>query len=130
MSSASRTRAGLVPWLLLLPGLLLFICFVVAPLAIMASTSTYQLDRATGQLVPDGLTHYASFLRDPFYLGVLGRTLRLAAITTLLAALVGYPVAYFMTKASPRQRASLLLVILAPLLISVVVRTFGWLVLL
>jgi putative spermidine/putrescine transport system permease protein len=130
MSGTARTRAALAPWLLLAPGLLLFTCFVIAPLGIMASTSTYQLDRATGLLVPDGLTHYASFLRDPFYLGVLGRTLRLAAITTILAALVGYPVAYAMTKASPRQRASLLLIILAPLLVSVVVRTFGWLVLL
>ena len=130
MSAASRRRVGLLPWLLLAPGLLLFLFFVIVPLAIMASTSTYQLDRTTGQLVPDGLSHYASFLRDPFYLGVLGRTLRLAAITTILAALVGYPVAYSMIKASPRQQASLLLIILAPLLVSVVVRTFGWLVLL
>lgn len=119
-----------VPWLLVAPALVLFVLLLVAPLGIMAWLSLYRLDRTTGQLLPHGLGHYVAFLTDAFYLGILGRTVKLAAVTTLVAALAGYPLAVAMTRASPRRRAMLLLVVLAPLMISVVVRTFGWVVLL
>ncbi len=71
------------------------------------------------------------FLTDPFYWGVVGTTLRIAGIVTVLSLLVGYPTAYAMNKI---RRPGLLLVayvvLFAPILVSVVVRTYGWLLLL
>ena len=74
---------------------------------------------------------WVKFLRDPYYWSVVGSTLQLGAVTTLLCLLVGYPVAYAMTKIRHPGRLLLATVLLfSPILVSVVVRTYGWLLLL
>jgi putative spermidine/putrescine transport system permease protein len=74
---------------------------------------------------------WSKFLRDPYYWSVVGSTLQLGAVTTLLCLLVGYPVAYAMTKIRHPGRLLLATVLLfSPILVSVVVRTYGWLLLL
>ncbi len=92
--------------------------------------SLFRFDRTTGTLSAATLANYTRFLGDPFYLGILARTLRIALLTTLATAALGYPVAYHLTRCTGRARAYLTLLIVAPLLVSVVVRTFGWLVIL
>lgn len=77
------------------------------------------------------LAPWQRFFTDAFYWGVAGTTLRIAGIITVLSLLIGYPTAYAMNKI---RRPSLLLVayivLFAPILVSVVVRTYGWLLLL
>jgi len=71
------------------------------------------------------------FLGDPFYWGILGTTLRLAAVVTGLSLLIGYPTAYAMSKVRrPGWALGAYLILFAPILVSVVVRTYGWLLLL
>ena len=71
------------------------------------------------------------FLGDPFYWGILGTTLRLAAVVTGLSLLIGYPTAYAMSKIRrPGWALGAYLILFAPILVSVVVRTYGWLLLL
>ena len=71
------------------------------------------------------------FLGDPFYWGILGTTLRLAAVVTGLSLLIGYPTAYAMSKIHrPGWALGAYLILFAPILVSVVVRTYGWLLLL
>lgn len=71
------------------------------------------------------------FLSDPFYWGVLGTTLRLAAVVTALSLVIGYPTAYAMSKIHrPGWALAVYLILFAPILVSVVVRTYGWLLLL
>jgi putative spermidine/putrescine transport system permease protein len=81
---------------------------------------------------PNGptLEHFARFLGDPFYLGVLWRTVRLSLIITVICALIGFPFAYIMARVGPRLRLWLVIVVILPLMTSVVIRTFGWMVLL
>jgi putative spermidine/putrescine transport system permease protein len=76
------------------------------------------------------LEHLARFLTDPFYLGVGWRTVKLSLIITVICILAGFPLAYIMARASPRLRLWLIICITLPLMTSVVVRTFGWMVLL
>lgn len=76
------------------------------------------------------LEHFARFLGDPFYLGVLWRTVRLSLIITAICALLGFPFAYIMARVGPRLRLWMVIVVILPLMTSVVVRTFGWMVLL
>lgn len=125
-----RRPERLTPFLLLAAPLAVFLVLFLVPLLNLFALSLLSFDRTTGRLGDVTLGNYVKFLGDPFYLAILWRTLKLGLLTTLATLLLGYPVAYHLRAASGRRRAYLTLLILAPLLISVVVRSFGWLVLL
>jgi putative spermidine/putrescine transport system permease protein len=57
------------------------------------------------------LRHYHRFLSDPFYLGYLTRSIRVALVTTVGALLIGYPMAYWMSHGSATVRRSLSLLL-------------------
>jgi putative spermidine/putrescine transport system permease protein len=76
------------------------------------------------------LQNYLLFVQDPFYLDILWRSIRVSLWTVLLTLLLGYPVAMYMAQASGRMRGIITMLILAPHLISVVIRNFGWVVVL
>jgi putative spermidine/putrescine transport system permease protein len=79
---------------------------------------------------PDFLAHYAQVFERPVYLKVLGNTFRIALIATLVCALLGYPLAYWMRGLPPgRQLVALALVVL-PFWVSILVRTYAWIVIL
>jgi putative spermidine/putrescine transport system permease protein len=124
------TRRALAPWLLIGAPLVVFAALFLLPLANLAVLSLMHFDRTTGAIGGFSLDNYGKFLGDPFYLGILWRTFKLAVLVTLSTLVIGYPVAVYLSRANGRRRAYLTLVILAPLLISVVVRSFGWLVIL
>ncbi len=76
-------------------------------------------------------TAWHSYFTDPFYWDVMGRTARLGATVTALTLVLGYPTAYALTKIrSVRVLVPVYLCIFSPLLVSVVVRAYGWMLLL
>jgi putative spermidine/putrescine transport system permease protein len=77
-----------------------------------------------------GLDQYVRFLGDPFSLRVLGSTLWLGVKVTALCLLLGYPLAWLHVRSPRWAQGLLMLVIVLPLLTSVVVRTFAWIVIL
>ena len=74
--------------------------------------------------------HLLRFLTDPFYLGIAWRTVKLSLVITAICIVTGVPLAYIMARGSPRLRLWLIICITLPLMTSVVVRTFGWMVIL
>jgi putative spermidine/putrescine transport system permease protein len=106
--------------------MLLFAVFFVAPLAQLLFLSLHNDTAATVW----GLGQYIKFLSDPFSLRVLGATLLLGAEVTLLCLLLGYPVAWLYMRVGSRVQTLIILIVLLPLLTSVVVRTFAWIVIL
>lgn len=116
-------------WLMTPLALLLGVCFLL-PLLLLLSNSF--LPVVVGQPSPLALTsaNYLRFLGDAFYLRYLGATLVLGASVTILATLLGYPVAYGLARGRHRWKTPLRLLVVAPLLVSVVIRTYGWIVLL
>src|SRR5262245_40696194 len=116
--------------LLLLPALTLFLAFFVLPLGVLLVNSFHAYSRLTGIVPGFTFKNYDRILWDVFHLEVILRTLRLGFLTSLIALIVGYPIALYLTVTSPRQRAWIILFILSPLLVSVIVRTFGWLIIL
>ena len=106
---------------LVLPGLLLLALAFLLPIARMLMLSV---------MGPEGFTlsHFAAFVSEPYYLNVLWRTIRLSFIITVICAFVGFPLAYIMARAGAAARLWLIIVILLPLMTSVVIRTFGWMV--
>jgi putative spermidine/putrescine transport system permease protein len=77
-----------------------------------------------------GLVQYTKFLGDAFSLGVLADTMRLGAETTICCLILGFPLAWLHQRSGPSIKGLLMLLVLLPLLTSVVVRTFAWIVVL
>src|SRR5262245_54588795 len=76
------------------------------------------------------LTHYVHFFTDAYYLGVLADTLWLGVVTTAVALLLGYPLAYHLALTRSRWKPLLIVFILSPLLVGIVIRCYGWMILL
>ncbi|MDT0682965.1 ABC transporter permease [Roseicyclus sp. F158] len=78
-----------------------------------------------------GLGNYADFFGEPIYRNTLLRTAWMSILVTILALILGFPVAYYIAKiAKERSRAALFLMCLIPLWVSDLVRAYGWIVLL
>jgi len=124
MSATAEGR--LAPAAMALPGTILFAGLVLTPLALTLILSFHVYDHATG--VQDAWTigQYLTVLTDPYYYEIFLRTFRLSALTTLICIVVGAPEAYVLSRMRSPWRSVFLLVVLAPLLVSVVVRAFGW----
>src|SRR5437763_15905267 len=67
---------------------------------------------------------------DLYYVRLFGRTLRLGLITTAVCVVLGYPLAYFLARARRRVQALGLFLLIMPLMVSAVIRVFGWIVIL
>jgi putative spermidine/putrescine transport system permease protein len=115
-------------WLLLcLPALLVLVVVFVLPVAHLAAKSLH-LDAGLGQVGPElTLANYVKFFADPFYLYILLDTFELGFIVVTICLVLGYPVAYFLARTRSRWRGIFLFLVVAPLLISVVIRNLGWL---
>jgi putative spermidine/putrescine transport system permease protein len=74
--------------------------------------------------------NYARIFSDSYYIHTLLRTIWLSLLTTLLCLVLGYPVAYFLARTRTRYRAMITLIVIGPLLITIVVRSLGWIILL
>lgn len=107
------------------PALLFLAFFFVTPLVANIFRSAPHSQSGAGALL-----YYQKLLTDPYYLGVLWVTLKVAIIATVASLLVGYPVSYFMVRYAGRWNALIVFFVIAPLLTSIIMRTFGWRVIL
>lgn len=74
--------------------------------------------------------NYLLFFQDSYYLGILWRTIKVSLFTVIACLVLGYPVALYMAKASAKMRGIITFLIISPHLVSVVIRNFGWVVIL
>lgn len=115
---------------LLLPGLALLVFLFYLPQLLMLLVS---LGRRTAYGGVERSFSLANYLRavEPLYLAILGRSLVLAAVTTVLCLLVAYPVAWWIARRAPaRWRNALLALVILPFWTSFLVRMYAWIVLL
>jgi putative spermidine/putrescine transport system permease protein len=121
-STTGRSRLRARPGWLVLPALaLIVVCFLYPVGVILARSVT----SGAG-----GLSHYEVVFGNELYLQVLLRTVRIAALVTVVTFLLAYPYAYLAATTGPRARMVLLALVATPLIISLLVRSYGWLVLL
>ncbi|MFE2878023.1 ABC transporter permease [Streptomyces roseus] len=117
-------RKRLVPYWLLLPGILWLLVFFVLPMIYQASTSVQTGSLEEGfkvtwhvQTYWDALTeYYPQFLRSLLYAGT----------ATVLCLLLGYPLAYLIAFKAGRWRNLLLVLVIAPFFTSFLIRTLAW----
>lgn len=126
---APRSRRG-VSWFLVLPALAVVFLFFVLPYANMLYISfmTRAYDEPYYHVFT--LENYRRTLADPFNWEVFGQTFYFAAVTAVVTLLLAYPLAYYMARSPSRRKGALLALVLAPLLVGVVVRSYGWMILL
>jgi putative spermidine/putrescine transport system permease protein len=117
---------SVAPVFLLAPATLLFLIFFVSPFVTLGINSFYGYGRMTGIIEIFTLKNYERMWFDSYYVSIVVRTFRLSGITAIITLLVGYPVALYLMVASARTKSWVIAFVLAPLLISVIVRTFGW----
>lgn len=111
---------------LALPLALAFVSLFLAPLLMLCGVSFFEDDKIT----TPGLATWAKFLGDPFTWKVIADTLLLGVKAVVTTMILGYPLALVFLDAGPRLQRVMIFVIVMPLLLSVVVRTFAWIVIL
>ena len=107
---------------LLLPALLALGTFFVYPLYGILLRSVYKNGYT--------LESYRQVARTSVYLMVIALTFRTAGVVTLIALLLGYPLAYVLATVRPRLARVLVVIVVLPFLTSIIVRTYAWMVLL
>lgn len=111
------------PWWLLAPALA-FVGGLFALPVIALLVGAFKVDGAFG------LAHFIAFFDEPLHRQVYWRTLRIAGLATIVSAVVCYPAAMAMVKVPPPWRGLLTALVILPLMVSPIARTYAWIVLL
>ncbi len=115
--------------LLKLPLYLWTVLFVLAALGYVIGLSLQSRGELIGVSGQWTLDNYVR-LQEPQYFQVLVNSLRLAALTTLLCALIGYPFGYLMARLKPASRSIVTLLLVVPFWTNSLIRIYGWRILL
>jgi spermidine/putrescine transport system permease protein len=117
-------------WLLMAPGLLWLGILMVVPCLLVFALAFFE--RGTYGGVDWSIFTLENFRRagDPLYLSIFLDSARIAAVSTLLALLIGYPAAYAIIRAPERWQTSLLFLAILPFWTNYLIRTYAWIVLL
>lgn len=111
---------------LVLPLAALFAVFFVAPMLVLVAMSL----ATDAEMHALTLAHYVRFFSNSFNYSILWGTLLLGIKSTLLCLLFGYPIAWIASRAKARWQTVLVFLVILPIMTSVVVRTFSWIVIL
>ena len=114
------------------PSLVVLIFVAVIPFIILLSLGFSNITISRGEIVSQTLTFdfLVNALTDPLYFTTFKRSLNLAISTTILCLIFGYPVAYLFIVGGKFTKRIILVLTIAPLLTSGIVRTYAWLVIL
>lgn len=110
-------------YILLIPGIVLLITFLLIPLISMIvptfnGNGSFSLDQ------------YIAYFKDDYFVNILVRTLRVAVISSLICMVLGIPTAYFISRSSKKVRGLLMVLAIFPTLTNAVVRSFAWMTIL
>lgn len=111
--------------LLLVPSLAWFVAFFVAPLVLIAVHSLGQVSLVTFEIRFGWTLQNYRDIADPIYFHTLVRSLGLSTATTIGSAVIGFPLAYFVSRQSSKWQKILLLLVIVPFWTSFVVRTYS-----
>jgi putative spermidine/putrescine transport system permease protein len=104
--------------LMALPGISFMAVIYALPVILLVASSFFVAEALS-------LDAYRRLLGDPYYLGIILKTLKLSFITTVACLLIGYPAAFALALAKGRLQTVLFALIFLPLTVSIIVKTFG-----
>lgn len=111
--------------LLIIPPLIFLIIFLFIPLIRIFALSLTDAD--TGKLTFDS---YVQLFKTNVYFKVILLTFKVGFVVTVICLLLGYPIAYAMTKCSKRVSSLIMIAVMIPFWTSLLVRTYAWMILL
>lgn len=117
------------PYWLSAPALLLYVAMFLIPMIMTFLLSFYSYDMNLGIVTGFKLANYAEVVQDSYFHKIFLRTLWMSLLVTFFCVLFGAPEAYILHRMSKPWKSLCMLAILGPLLVSVVVRTLGWAIL-
>lgn len=117
---------GLPAAVLIIPVLLYLAVFFLYPAINLLLFSVLTQDSRGVVARPFTIAHYAKFFEVELYMRVFWNTLRVSLTTSAIAILLAYPVALVMVHSRPWVTRTITLIVIAPLIVSVVVRSYGW----
>ncbi|MEJ1976652.1 MAG: ABC transporter permease [Acetobacteraceae bacterium] len=130
MPGPARASARVRGWaggaLMVLPALVFLLVFFVVPAAVLFSYSVLTQPQNGEIGLPLTFSHYVHLAETPLYLRVFLITLRISLWTAGLSVLLGYPVALVIVRGTPLVGRITTIILVAPLVVSIVVRTYGW----
>ena len=111
--------------ILMLPPFVWLVAFFLIPILILAALSFAPAGMMLELLRTPSLEHYRQAL-DPFYLGILLRSIGYAATATLITLLIAFPAAYYIASSPPRRQVWLLFLVFLPLWTNLLVRLYSF----
>ena len=112
------------------PITVLYLIFLIAPISFFLARSVFKYSPLELYVVTVTGDNFLRLLGDDYYRAIIFRTLKIAGLTALFSLLLGYPLAYFLARTQSVWRGVLMFLVIAPLMTGVIVRTYGWIVLL
>ena len=110
---------------LAVPYIVWAVLMLILPMALIAM---YSFMEQGNSIISFSFTldHYVKFFTDPDFLLILWRSLWIAVKTTIICLLLGYPIAYFISRSSEKMQTILVLIVTIPMRINALVRTYAW----
>jgi putative spermidine/putrescine transport system permease protein len=112
------------------PALALVTIFFVIPYLNLAVISFYEHSHRAAYVRQFTLDNYRATILDRFTWQVVWHTFWIGVLTTAVTLVLAYPLAYHLARASSRMKGLLMMLILSPLLVGVLIRTYGWMIVL
>ena len=129
VSGRTLVIGGPYLWLLLLffvPFLLVVkISFADSQLGIPPYTDLVSMEQGVMHIALD-FAHYAFLVQDSLYFATYMNSLLVAAVSTLLCLLIGYPMAYYIARSNPSSRNILMMAVMLPFWTSFLIRVYAW----
>ena len=130
IAAEARGGARLTAASLVGPATILVAVGLLIPLVILFRYSLNDFIAQRKEMVEAvTLASYAKFFTDPYYVNILGRTLRVALTVTALCLVLGFPLAYVLARTQSRYKNLLLMLVVLPLFVGNAVRAAGWMTL-
>lgn len=118
-------------WLLLCPAIIFLSLFLVIPILMLADLSFKDVDPYLNPLETYSFAQYINVFGSTTYLKTTGVTILVALVTAIITVTLAYPAAYILVSAKKQfVRSTLYILLITPLLTSMVVLSFAWIVLL
>ena len=128
-AAVRRRGDGWTATALLTPATIFVAISLFAPLAILFRYSLNEFIPAK-KLMVEALTlaNYVKFFTDPYYTAILGTTVKIAVLVTVVCLVLGFPLAYVVARTQSRWKHLLIILIVLPLFVGNSVRAAGWMV--
>ncbi len=124
---SSGTSIKRYRWVLMLfPSMFLLILFFLIPMLVLLGMSLLKYDRISLYILKLSFENYLKFFSDPYFFGMVFASLKVGFCTTFFALLIGYPIAYYLTRIRGGERTILSAACLLPIFVTILVTTLGW----